>query len=251
MHMAYYRNAGDTREIPEPLLSAGRAILRAAEIVRGWDNMHEYHLSFVAEKCLIGVQAEDDGRLLCRRIRAALVRYDIHRGDCGQLLETMFKVQPRIALDEFVLTSGGINDDGGHDVDLGRAAPVQAVDTEFMMAWADEDPVPRYGALGRAVPLFVSENDGAVTSVSDTFRLLLDRAPDKVAFLGAYDRHMSPISWSGSLATVLHSRRDSLNSLASHSDASIRSWALDAQRRLELWAASELQRDSAREESFE
>ncbi|MNS84542.1 hypothetical protein D3C86_1433900 [compost metagenome] len=166
---------------------------------------------------------------------------------CG-LVDTLFEVQPEIALDVFV---------GGPEGPVrrlfrqrtGRPSPLAKIDPALIKAWADADPERRYDRLGDATSLFEKDRSDNATALNPLFVALLERAPDKAAFLGEAYIRVHPSGWSGSLADILESRKRLLDGLPDHPD--VAAWLARERPRVETWIARERQNEAEREERFE
>lgn len=229
------------------LVTAGRGHLINADFAH-LGHLGSFGLKGVAKVCLSGSEGEEEARKLCRKLRVDLDGYGASPRKLGDLLETLFAIQPAIALDELLV--GDVDSDRA-DLRLGRPTPLENVDTGVLRAWADLDPARRYPLIGEGLLLFGADDSDADASLSAKFLDVMEYAPDRAAFLGQpYDR-LHPRSWSGSLAHILERRRDTLRDLASHSDGAVRTWVADVEKWIDQCVAAERKRESASEESFE
>jgi hypothetical protein len=101
------------------------------------------------------------------------------------------------------------------------------------------------------MPIFKVENLDEVTGLSPNFMSVLAHAPDKAGFLGASYSRVHPNGGTGSLAASLERRKAILGGLLDLGDADIDRWLVEANSAIDGWMASERERESREEESFE
>jgi hypothetical protein len=202
--------------------------------------------------CYAGPQGELNARQLCRHIKEVIGRREAYAWELDHVFDTLFELQPLVALDEFL--NG--KEDGEYDPiyggsGLSRQSPLERVAPEILWEWADIDPVTRYPVIGRSLQIFSSRDFEEPNGLSPMFLEALNRSPDRAAFLvGNYGR-MGPSGWSGNLSTILEKRIALLAKLANHDDAVVRTWVAKQQATLSTWADREREREAEREESFE
>lgn len=71
------------------------------------DFQNDYNLAKLARHCLVGVEAEGVCRRLCQRLATALGDYRSSAHDYDDLIAVVFQVQPRVAMEEFLLGVDG------------------------------------------------------------------------------------------------------------------------------------------------
>lgn len=203
----FHRDSNVGHEYDSEMVGAGRELLASLDVnIR--DNMYDYHLGKISDVCLEGVEGTAVAHSLCARLKQGFEDYSLRPYNHEQLLHNIFKHQPRIALDTFYGNANeadfAIDDFDSlsdyHKNPLGGLSPIE------MTRWCDENPVARYTALSRAVPYctIASDRPAEWTPVATE---LLKKCPDPKAALEAFVRRFSrPISWSGSLATIVESR---------------------------------------------
>lgn len=249
LQMKFYCSKQDGHNYDQSLIECGRNLLQRVDFNRK-TTLRDHGLRTIARVCLVGAEAEPVARTVCERVRASLEEYRVHLHDVTSLLDGLFKIQPFVALDAFLLPDPPEKNSRIFDPD-GTGSPIEKIDASILTEWADRDPGRRYTVLGRCLPIIDRNPGGGDAALSPKFMQLLDRAPDKPEFLGDFWQRIHPRGWSGSLADVLVGRRQLLKSLESHSDADVRQWFVDMQWEFERWIARERERERGQEESFE
>jgi hypothetical protein len=250
LNMYLFCHQKDPGPTAPELIDIGRNLLLRLDFnknVRRYDS----DLRLIAPQCLAGFDAEETARKICQNIRSRLDAGEVSSHDISRLLKGLFDAQPVIALTEFLL--GG---DAGSNVlpislRFGNGMPIEKIAPGVLTAWTDHDPGTRYNLLSQTIGIFITQLGEELHQLSPLFLALLDRAPDKSAFLGGYYHRFQPKGWGGSLADVLVKRREVIRQLGDHPDNSVRQWVLDMEAPVAEWIEAERQRERRREESFE
>lgn len=244
VHMHLSCAQDDGKPFDPDLLRCGRELLAAAEFGEG-TGLDDHSAGEVVRFCLAGVEGEEAARDACARIRARLDDYSLSAYRVGSLLRALFETQPVITLDSLLLGDGDL------ELRIDRPSPLDGLDHEVLGGWADVDPATRYPLIGQALPIFEKAEMDDPTGLSSRFLALLERAPDRAAFLGGPRHRIYPSGWSGSLADILERRRALLQPLADYHDAAVKDWLAKLDQWLAQRIAEERQRDAESEESFE
>jgi len=250
LQMRFFSAKSDPALLTDELLDCARQLILGLQ----WTDkeaLDNHWLDEIIVKCLSGPGHEDEVRAQCARINAALAAYELHWHDAEKLILGLIKAQTAIGLDLFVLEAAA---KGGHvvwELGIDRVSPLDEVDFEQLVAWAEVDPVTRYPLLGAGLPMFATEAMDTDTGLSERFLALLNRAPDRYAFLdrGAY--RFSPSGWVGSLAVRLERRLALLDGLRSIADPAIDRWIAAITPQIQVQIAREREREARDEESFE
>lgn len=254
LHMYLFCHQKDPNQAAPELIDIGRSLLLRLDLNENVRSLNS-HLRLIILRCLAGPEAEGITRQVCQNVRSMLNSSKVSIHDISQLLGGLFSTQPATALTEFFL--GGATNANGVPIWLqfGNRMPIEKIAPDVLASWADQDAGPRYKLLSQALSIFADQQDvdqgKKQLVVSPLFLALLDRSPNKPAFLGNYYDRLHPSHWSGSLADVLAKRRDVIRQLGDHSDGSVRQWVADMESRLAEWIEAERQRDHRQEESFE
>jgi len=258
LSMQFHSDRNQEREYPFEIIDAGRTLL-SSPVFNHRDNMDDYRLRTIANVCLRGAEGSPAARSLCERIKQGFTDSTFSFYRYEKLLQCIFRLQPRIALDSFF---GGDSQTHGSDLDLDnfddpsdhQKNPLDGVPIEEMLRWCDEKPAERYPAIAQAVSYHIATSDTGPDWTPLAIEML-KRSPDPPAVLEAFLRRFSPTSWSGSRAAIIESRLgllDRLDELKITSLADcvtrIRPQLVDDIARTRKW---ENQSDSARDERFE
>lgn len=155
LSMRFHSDRDQKKEYASELIDAGRALLSSA-VFNDRDNMHDHHLCKIAKVCLRGTEGSAAAQSLCQRIKQGFKDYTFHAYSYQELLQCIFQLQPRIALDVFF---GGAPQSDGFDLDADdfdrpshrRKNPLDGVPVEEMLRWCDESPAARYPGIARRV----------------------------------------------------------------------------------------------------
>jgi hypothetical protein len=243
----------EKKEYAPELLDAGRKLLSEA-LFKTRDNVHDHHLHNIASLCLRGPEGSSATLSLCTRIKQGLRDYTFRAYDHGKLLECIFRLQPRIALDSFF---GSIPNEDESDLDVDdsfentnhRKNPLDSAPFDEVLRWCDEKPAYRYLAISSAVSYMTEKKEGGPEWTPLAVQILT-RAPNAVAVLEKFVARFSPTSWSGSRAAIIESRVGLLDKIFELKNpnlteyvARVRSQVLDEIHRTRKW---ENERDRSR-----
>lgn len=250
-HMAAHCYKDEGIEFDGALLDRGHTLLMQKNYRRE-SSQNEYRVKQVMETCYKGPQGELSARQLCHRIKQVIEKREAYAWELDHVFDTMFALQPLVALDEFLTGK----EDGKYDpiyegTGFSRQSPLEKVTPEILWEWADIDPTNRYVLIGRSLHIFSARDFVETNELSPMFLEAMGRSPDRAAFLGGYAGRVGPSGWSGNLSTILDSRNAQLGKLADHEDAAVRVWVAEQRGNLSSWADKERERESEREESFE
>jgi hypothetical protein len=258
LSMRFHSDQSQKKEHLPELVDAGRRLL-SEPVFRDGDHMRDYRLHIIADICLRGVEGTAAAQSLCERIKQGFADYSFRIYTYEHLLQIVFKLQPRIALDVF-FGSSSRTDSSGLDVDDfdspsdRRKNPLDGVPVEEMLRWCEEKPAERYPAISCAMSYHATSKDGEVEWTPLALEIL-KRAPDPIAVLKIFVGRFSPTSWSGSRAAIIESRLVLLDRLGKLKNASLADYVLRIRPQLVDEIARERkwenERDSARDERFE
>lgn len=250
LHVRFYCAEDDDEPMAESLTVYGRELLKRTDFT-DIHVMRDYRLRTVVKRCLSWPEAVEDARIVCTNLRAALDEFRASAYHVEHLLKSLFKAQPEVALDVFLLDGPPHHNRHLFDFSFVGASPVESVDADTLCAWADKDAQERYPLLGNALSLYAGKQFKETTGLSPLFLAIMAKAPDKRRFLGDGYARLYPTSWSGSLADALEKRKGILDTLSYDPDPDVQAWLRETRMQLDEWIARERQRESKREESFE
>jgi len=240
------------------LIDTGRLLLARPSLTDRDHNL-DFHLRKVVKACLTGPDGVDAARALCEYMKKGFSDYSLSAYSWGQLLQGLFKTQPRVALEVFLSSTpqpdgSTLDIDDFNDPSDRRKNPLDEIPTDELLRWCEEEPARRYPAAARAISYFKSEKD-APLEWTPLAKEMLKRAPDRVGILTIFVERFSPSSWSGSRAAIVESRLILLEQLGDLSDASVSDFARQQLPVLSEQVAREREwenkRDSDRDERFE
>lgn len=250
LHRYFFCHQKDPRPPARELVDIGRNLVLQLDFNKN-ARRSDSDLPLIAQQCLAGSDAEEIARKICQNIKSSLVTWEISSHDISHLLKGLFDAQPAIALNEFFLGGDANSDVLPTPPRFGNRMPIDKISSGVLTAWADQDPDIRYNVLSWTIGIFTKEQGEEQHQLSPLFLALLERAPNKSAFLGDYHHRVRPNSWGGSLADVLVKRREVIRQLGDHRDNSVRQWVTDIEEPVAEWIEAERQRERRREESFE
>jgi len=248
LHMHFYHHREKKLDQNPRLIEVGKNLLSRIDFSKK-SSLRDIGIETLVTVCLSGEKDAAAAETVCSNLRATLENTYIPSQDIDRTLAALFRAQPLMALDSFLIPNlirpkwqffdakelGGI---------------ISSVEPTILERWAAHDPNVRYPLLGRSLSLFSSRNEEE-NSLSPVFAKMLALAPDKRAFLGNFWDRLHPGGWSGSLADLLSKRRAKLANLLEHEDADVRHWVAEAQLELDRWIERERLRERESEESFE
>lgn len=196
-----------------------------------------------------------------QRILETVDRYHLGFEDCRrEVLAPIFEKFPVLALD-LVCAFGGEADRVRARTLLvdrysERKKPViESVPTEVLLEWCAKAPEERYPFVASVCELFAEGNsEPKRVKITDTALALWNAAQDREAVLSCFVRRFHPLSWSGSLASLMERRLRLFDELEVHdraaelalgsAKAEVKTW-IDKER------ARELEEERLQNSSFE
>lgn len=257
LHMRFFSGRQDKKPVDVTLIEAGRELLAAFEIRKGRQD-EDRRIGSLIKTCLSGAEGAKGVEAICVKLKTAIVNRETYAFAQSELLKSLFKTQPHVALKTFF---------GGDDADrkLGReiisdashnhANPLELVPPDVLTAWCDGKPDERYPLMARVVPLFNVDNEQGPLDWSPAALAVLNKAPDGVAVLRQLVRRFRPMRWSGSRAVAMETRLPLLVQLEKHPDPTVAAFAkadgVRLKTEIENERAQENREDKANDERFE
>jgi len=243
------RNSGSP--LDNEVIQCGRELVQQCAFDQS-GQMLDYHLGEIVNACFVGRDAAEDTLTVCRRFTEALSQHRVYLFDYKDVVTSLFRAQPVIALDEFLGDSiENTNNLFISDFDFDRGNPLEVVPAESLIAWAQLDPQVRFPRLASAITPFTKSGDKTDLAWTPIALRVLDSAPDRAAVLAAFSSHFQPSSWSGSLADILEGRRVLPRMFLSDSDPRVVAWAAEQDAELGRQAELERRRERRTDERFE
>lgn len=257
----FKRDEGDRRLLSTESIELGQWLLCQADLVFvdhliKWETPSEYgyptenRIHNIIYICCDVTDGEEILRNICKRARTKLENRELSAIDISYLLNSIFKINPYIALDEFFLPR---NNPKGLTIfakNSGFASPVENMSYRILFNWAITDPKKRFFLLGREMMMFYwdSERESRITS---NFRHMLSYAQDKSTFLGDIVSRISPDSVSGARIKLLALRREAIIELGNKFGGEVLRWVEEGLPKLDRWIENEEMKDCKSEQSFE
>jgi len=247
------KKQGHTPEV----IDAGRELLRQLKFTRKSDR-ENHRLEAISKACLVGEEGAGVAREICRKLKDSVSNRETYSFNNGGLLKGLLEAQPAAVLDG--LCSGDeaeikqgiriIEDGSRHSKNL-----LDVVSDNDLLDWCDKEPNSLYVIVAAGITWSISADETGARRWTNIALALLKKAPNRVAVLKEFVRRFSPLSWSGSRATIVASNAKLLDELEGDSDPAFIEFVaqekvrlgkeIEAERRLESSA------DRARDERFE
>jgi hypothetical protein len=238
------------------LAAAGRDLLARLPFDHN-DRDDGYKLRLVMKVALTGPEGAVTARLIWRKLVGAVRSHETHAHEQRGLLKALFATQPLILLDEFA--AGG--EDAAAAIGLMEhvarfeANPIDGVSPETLLEWCRRAPAERFPLAAQLVTVVNGGENGPAAQWTPAARALLEKAPEPVAVLSNLVSRLRPMSWSGSMASILSARAELLQGLCDHQDHALSARAKEAyallQRQILAEREWETKDNRARDERFE
>jgi hypothetical protein len=254
LHMRFFGDRSDKREIAPSLIAAGRAFLadpRTFEL----ESAHDSHrIAAVAKVVMEGEEGRETAVAICRALRASERSNRRHLREFEKIANLVRQRYLLVILDEILVHPdcsenlikqffGGLARDDDDQEDK-----VAQLDLAEVFDWMARDPADRALRLAQFVPYARRDGTGPNMRWTALARELIERAPDPITVLATFERRFWSGSGSGSFASRYERRRPMLEALADHKDRTIRNWARQARQRLDediaYWDTRERERES-------
>jgi hypothetical protein len=232
--MRLYSDDQKKRDHATEIVDAGRELLRQVTFAKKTDR-EDHQLGTVSKSCLLGERGAAITREICHKLKEAVSKYETHSLNHGDLLQNLLATQPAAALDS--LCSGDaaeikqgiriIEGASRYDKNLLDVAP-----EGDLLDWCDQEPKTRYAIIAAGITWSLAAEETGPRRWTNTALALLNKAPDRVAVLKAFVRRFSPMSWSGSRATIMASNAKLLDELEGYPDLAVTEFV--AQEKLRL-----------------
>jgi len=249
------------------LVISGRRILSCIfqSDERDTSGARDYKVSKVVTFCLSDLSPEHEINHIFREFSEAIITDRMYTFDYSRSLRSMARCCPPAFLTSFL----GNNDFSNHEVAqifFDRTEHEKnlfsEIDSEVILAWCSEDPIMRYARIAAVIkPFEKMARDNEQDDEDQGYRLtdlalqILNEAPEPAAIIDAYVQNCTPMSWSGSRATIITRGRQAIERLQNLDNLEIAQVVNSAVSILRDQEASErskeAERDREQEQRFE
>jgi hypothetical protein len=248
LSMRLFSDDSHKRQSAPEVAEAGRALLYSYEF-RKQDSQadrEDYELGKIVQASLNGDEGIPIVRRVVRDMMAAIKRYDINAHRQDDLMTSLLRVHPTVVLD--AMFSGGATEQRQAaqvfiDLLLVQKGPLEVVPDETLLEWCDHDPAVRYPLIAASAILFKPLSKNQSHEWTPLAWKLLAKAPDAHAVFKRIVQQLRPMSWSGSLATMLESRLKLLEQLPLGNTPEVGKAFSEAKAGLQDWIGAERKRE--------
>ena len=258
LYMRFFSDRQEKRPLDPALIGAGRELIGMFDLITGRQE-RDHRIGLVIKICLTGAGGAKGIEALCRKLKNAVASREAYAFSQHELLKSLFKAHPDVALDELL---GG--DDANRklgcqiivDVSHHHANPLACIPLDVLVAWCERKPSERYPLVASVIPVFEGQQDQPSPSVWSAAALaILDKAPDRVAALRQFVCRFRPRNWSGSRAAAMETRLPLLRQLETHADPDVAAFAkadgARLRKEIDQEREQETKDDKANDERFE
>nr|WP_315233998.1 hypothetical protein [uncultured Albidiferax sp.] len=236
--------------LPAEFVQLGQALLNKFQFDER-NHMFMYRVNELAKIAFAGEEATAAAAQFAGQFAAALEDYTMHGDEYGELACTLFKLQPKVALDAFLTKPNKRRYFGFRSRFVARHGPVvQCAPVDVITDWVRVDPEIRAPLLASEINIIAtSEEWGAF--LSPLAKSLLESVSNKRQVLDAFSCNFRPSQWSGSLAQTLAPFVMLAEGLLNYSDPLVADWASESLAVMRMRIEGERRWETEKEESFE
>lgn len=230
LHMKFHRDSEEDAEWSPAVVDFAGELLSIYPFTQQQRlrNTQDHELANIARVCLQGEEAGPLAIVLCNNLLGAFINYSTYPSAHGNLLNVIAQLQPIIFLNVF----WGSEDRSHADIatrtlhDSGRHSnPLTQIDDDMLIAWCEENPGQRYPLITSAIDTYsVSKTDDNL-EWKPIIYTIIEKAPDLDAALERLTVLNNPTSWTDSRADLLQRRAVLYESLFTHANPNVRTWA--------------------------
>jgi hypothetical protein len=224
----------------------------------GRNQREDYHLRGVVEVCLTGAAGYDVAKTICENLKRAAAEYRTYGFDHKELLQALFKIQPRAALDAFLTgydEGNTANTNAIARTTYLRQNPLDQVSEAALFEWCGDDPARRFPAAASLVSGFTLSGDHNPSGWAPIALRLVHSAPDPIAVMRELIARLLPMAWSGSRSAILQKNATLLDEFDVEGNmalaAFIQSQKAGIQKEAQEYREWETKQDKDRDERFE
>lgn len=179
---------------------------------------HDDHaLSQLARFCLVGDHGDTVSATIALKLCAAVQDGEAHTWDYPDFKKSLLATQPFAVLNALYGASEEQRVTGiamlAPDISFSDL-PAEAIGSRDLLVWCYQGDVSRFKFAASFIALLCTQPTGEKVMTEQAIALL-DSTPDPAGILSIYGQRLHPSVWSGSLAVILESNAEALNSLPS------------------------------------
>lgn len=249
LHMYFFSNKSTSSTAPRALVEVGQGILASLKFKSA--SVQRVHSAGEVAKICCSTSDPEPARSVAESLCLSLEAGDIHFHEVREIINALCEAHPHVMLDTFLLRAS--EDSLGRRWDTGgsKGLAYRSMGLQAIQSWASINAVHRYPLLGAVMWLFSRGDFEEGTKIDPIFEGLLRGAPDRVMFLGKFDRQVYPLRWNGSIKDMLRNRRSELTRLAAEMPGEVADWVHCGLPLIERWIANAIETEHHQEEAFE
>jgi hypothetical protein len=255
--MLFFLNERSKREHDPALVEAGRAIVQHLAFDHP-SHKYENRLCEIIRVCLSPPEGSSVAVAAVLRFKDAVSQRRAYAFQHDDIFEAIVAVQPIAILDALFPLEGT---DHSESTDLferrgeGRKQALDKVPPTLLISWCEQAPDVRFPLAASLVTFGRHHDNSGQLEWTPVARALLAKAPDQRAVLKTFIEHFYPMSWSGSLASVVERNMKLLDTLEGDASTSVADLIREEKTRLsdfvERRRRDENERERTDNESFE
>ena len=183
--MQLFSDQTDKRHHTPEIIAIGRELLMSLNF-SNWNNNNDFHIQSVVEACGAGEAGRSAVESFCKNLKRAFIAREIYGFDRGQLLTTLFGLQPITCLDAFLTGDSMVLEAAINLIEQAtrhQTNPLDSVAVSILIAWCEADPSARFPIAASVVSAFsVSELQNA-TDWRPIAAILVHGAPDPISVM--------------------------------------------------------------------
>jgi hypothetical protein len=250
LSMEYYLCRGGKAPLDERLRQLGHELFDLFAF-GSTDHNLPYKLKELANVCLVGEAGLPAAKAFALKFAVALADHNSGARACADLACALFKHQPQISLDAFLLVPPGRSRSPLESLfERARGKALQCAGNEAILSWGILDPDVRLPLIAAEIDV-LGETADRMPMWSDLASRLLELASNKTPILEAFNRHFQSGQWSGSLEQALTPYLNFANQLKNDPSPEVATWAARHVHGMEESIAQDRLREAISEERFE
>lgn len=256
LYMRLFSDRAAKRNHDSGIIEAGQELLRHVRF-RHTNELYETKLADIVRSCLCEPDGYKVAGELASCLKLAIKNNETYSFNNSKLLTALLQVQPVAVLTELLFGSEDVNDGVAvfDYMDVHDTNPADSIPTEVLLDWCAQNSERGYAFAASIISFSSRPKEGGPQIWSEQAKSLLANAPDPSNILALFIERFSPRTWSGSLAAILESNVQLLDSLEPPIARELAPLISEAKSRfyaqIEIERQRETTRDRQRNERFE